>query len=167
MFWALFATRVKLFEFLGISTIMVSWSGTHNFFRWRHLRHFTIWIILAKPWNRKIAILIAFPVSEKILAFFCHLVSLFITSPCILAYFLWLFGKNLLETEKKLKYFGARMFWINFVPRISSSRRCVLIKVYFLRSVWRLEEFSWENLPFLSVFGRFPSCLRFFFHERK
>lgn len=126
MFWALFATRVKLFEFLGISTIMVSWSGSHNFFRWRHLRHFTIWIILAKPWNRKIAVLMAVPVSEKILAFFRHLVSLFITSPRIPAYFLWLFGKNFQETEKKLKYFGARMFWINFVPRIPSSRRCVL-----------------------------------------
>ena len=139
MFWALFATRVKLFAFLGISTIMVSWSGTHNFFRWRHLRHFTIWIILAKPWNRKIAVLMAVPVSEKILAFFRHLVSLSITSPCILAYFIWLFGKNVQETEKKLKYFGARMFWINFVPRIPSSRRCVLIKVYFLSSVWHLE----------------------------
>lgn len=53
--------------------------------------------------------------------------------------FLWLFGKNFQETEKKLKYFGARMFWINFVPRIPSSRRCVLIKVYFLRSVWHLK----------------------------
>ena len=163
MFWTLFATRVKLFEFLGISTIMVSWSGSHNFFRWRHLRHFTIWIILAKPWNRKIAVLIAVPVSEKILAFFRHLVSLFITSPLILAYFVWLFGKNFPETEKKLKYFGARMFWINFVPRIPSSRRCVLIKVIFsaLYDIWK--ELSWENLPFLSVFGRFPSCLRFFF----
>ena len=66
-------------------------------------------------------------------------VSLFITSPCTLAYFVWLFGENFQETEKKLKYFGARMFWINFVPRIPSSRRCVLIKVYFLRSVWHLK----------------------------
>ena len=53
--------------------------------------------------------------------------------------FYMIIRKNFQETEKKLKYFGARMFWINFVPRIPSSRRCFLIKVYFLRSVWHLE----------------------------
>lgn len=163
MIWALFATRVKLFEFLGISTIMVSWSGTHNFFRWRHLRHFTIWIILAKPWNRKIAVLMAVPVSEKILAFFRHLVSLFITSPRILAYFLWLFGKNFQETEKKLKYFGARMFWINFVMRIPSSRRCVLSPFCMT-----FEKNYLEKICHFSVYlAAFPRVYVFFMKENR
>ena len=146
---------------------MVSWSGTHNFFRWRHLRHFTIWIILAKPWNRKIAVLMAVPVSVKILAFFRHLVSLFITSPCILAYFVWLFGKNFQETEKKLKYFGARMFWINFVPRIPSSRRCVLIKVYFLRSVWHLKRIILRKSAISQCIWPLSLVFTFFFSWKK
>lgn len=146
---------------------MVSWSGTHNFFRWRHLRHFTIWIILAKPWNRKIAVLMAVPVSEKILAFFRHLVSLFITSPCILAYFVWLFGKNFQETEKKLKYFGARMFWINFVPRTPSSRRCVLIKVYFLRSVWHLKRIILRKSAISQCIWPLSLVFTFFFSWKK
>ena len=146
---------------------MVSWSGTHNFFRWRHLRHFTIWIILAKPWNRKIAVLMAVPVSEKILAFFRHLVSLFITSPCTLAYFVWLFGKNFQETEKKLKYFGARMFWINFVARIPSSRRCVLIKVYFLRSVWHLERIILRKSAISQCIWPLSLVFTFFFSWKK
>lgn len=146
---------------------MVSWSGTHNFFRWRHLRHFTIWIILAKPWNRKIGVLMAVPVSEKILAFFRHLVSLSITSPCILAYFIWLFGKNVQETEKKLKYFGARMFWINFVPRIPSSRRCVLIKVYFLRSVWHLERIILRKSAISQCIWPLSLVFTFFFSWKK